>query len=173
MEQEEQPQHLSGGIYNYFQGATIHNIVINGNMTKSGAEHYQREEKKEGNGYTDEQVATALANITGKGKPIDSKRKWAGAIWLLRWVCNYPSNTRLACERINSLPLPEDLEYVCDYRNVRELATLSFLNEDARHMESVKYSKNDEGVFLEMRGVAIALDEELQRTNDYKACVNM
>ena len=44
MEQEEQPQHLSGGIYNYFQGATIHNIVINGNMTKSGAEHYQREE---------------------------------------------------------------------------------------------------------------------------------
>ena len=123
--------------------------------------------------YSDEQVATALANITGKGKPIDSKRKWAGAIWLLRWVCNYPSNTRLACERINSLPLPEDLEYVCDYRNVRELTTLSFLNEDARHMESVKYSKNDEGVFMELRKVAIALDEELQRMNDYKACVNM
>ena len=29
-----------GGIVNYFQGATIHNLVINGNMTKNGDEHY-------------------------------------------------------------------------------------------------------------------------------------
>lgn len=40
MEQTE-PHHHHGGIYNYFQGATIHNIVINGNMTKNGNEHYQ------------------------------------------------------------------------------------------------------------------------------------
>ena len=30
----------SGGIFNYFQGATIHNLVINGNMTKSGPDQF-------------------------------------------------------------------------------------------------------------------------------------
>ncbi len=32
--------HLQGGITNYFQGATIHNLVINGNMTHNGKEYY-------------------------------------------------------------------------------------------------------------------------------------
>lgn len=173
METEETPHHHHGGIYNYFQGATIHNLVINGNMNKNGNDNYHEGHCQEKHNYNDEQVATALANIVGKGKPIDSKRKWAGAIWLLQWVCNYPQNARLACERINSLPLPQDLEYACDYRNVRELTTLSFMNEDARHMESVKYSKNDEGVFLELREVAIALEEELQKTTEYKPFDNM
>lgn len=47
METNETPQR-HGGIVNYFQGATIHNIVINGNMNRSGAEHYSKtaEEKK-------------------------------------------------------------------------------------------------------------------------------
>lgn len=36
--------HQHGGIVNYFQGATIHNIVINGNMTRSGSESYNTEE---------------------------------------------------------------------------------------------------------------------------------
>lgn len=45
MESTETPQHV-GGIVNYFQGATIHNIVINGNMTKRGAEHYHTQEAK-------------------------------------------------------------------------------------------------------------------------------
>lgn len=164
MEALEEIPHHSGGIYNYFQGATINNLVINGNMTKTGSEFFNSENKGQSTSYSDEQVAQALANIVGKGKPIDSKRKWAGAIWLLQWECDYPSNTKQACERINSLPLPEGLEYTCDYRNVRELTTLSFLREDARHLEEVKYSKNDEGVFLEMKKVVKALSEELRKT---------
>ena len=168
METTETPQHSGNGIYNYFQGATINNLVINGNMTKSGEEHYHSTpaDSQNQHTYNDLQVAKALTNIVGKGKAIDSKWKWAGAIWLLQWVCNYPSNTRQACEKINSLPLPEDLEFCCDYRNVRELTTLSFLSEDARHLENVKYSKNDEGAFLELRKVVKALGEELQKTID-------
>jgi len=172
METGETPQH-HGGIVNYFQGATIHNMVINGNMSKNGTENYSGNAEKTEPSYSDEQVATALANIVGRGKPIDAKWKWAGAIWLLQWVCNYPSNARMACERINQLPLPEGLEYACDYRNVREVTTLPFLNEDARHIERVKYSKNDEGVFLEMKKVVKALGEELKKTIDYKPCANM
>ena len=60
--------------------------------------------------------------------------------------------------------LHEHLDYKCDYRNVRELATLSFFSEDARHLDKVKYSKNDEGTFREMKNIVVALDEELQKT---------
>jgi hypothetical protein len=38
---EEEQQH--GGIVNYFQGTTIHNLVINGNMTRRGRERYGSE----------------------------------------------------------------------------------------------------------------------------------
>ena len=32
MEQQEETSQHFGGIYNYFEGATIHNLVINGNL---------------------------------------------------------------------------------------------------------------------------------------------
>jgi hypothetical protein len=61
METTEQPQHRGGDIYNYFQGATINNLVINGNMTKSGSEQYDnREHQEEKRSLTPEQVKAAL-----------------------------------------------------------------------------------------------------------------
>lgn len=159
MEQQEETSQHFGGIYNYFEGATIHNLVINGNMSKSGNEYFTS--ASEHPEYSDAQVCTALSNIVGKGKAIDSKQKWAGALWLLHWRCGYPAKAQDFCERIERLQLPEDLEYKCDYRNIRELATLSFINEDATHMERVKYSKNDQAAFLQLRDVAMALDKEL------------
>lgn len=156
--------HHLGGILNLFQGATIYNLVINGNMTKSGQEYYQTESTKTDQGqYSDEEIAQALSNIVGKGKPINMKQKWAGALWYLRWECNFPFKPQDFCERIDMLPLPNNLEYTCDYNNIRPLATLSFMNEDPRHMESVKYSKNDEQAFFMLRGVVVALDEELKK----------
>lgn len=152
-----------GGIYNYFQGATIHNMVINGNMTKSGPENYYQSSNTEAN-YSDQQIAKALANIVGKDKPIDSKQKWAGAMWLLRWECNFPAKAMDFCNRINALPLPADLEFKCEYNNIRMLSTLSFMNEDARDLENVKYKSDDKIAFLQMREVVIALRKELEKT---------
>lgn len=113
--------------------------------------------------YSDEQIARALANIVGKNRAIDSKQKWAGAHWLLRWECNFPARAQDFCERVALLPLPEDLEFKCDYNNIRPLSTLSFVNEDPRHIEDVKYSKNDEQAFFMLKPVVIALMEELQK----------
>lgn len=113
--------------------------------------------------YTDRQVAKALTNIVGKGKPIDSKQKWAGALWMLHWMCGYPIKAQEFCARIDQLPLPDDLEYQCDYRNIRELATLSFIAQDATQMEKVIHSKNDENTFLQLRYVALALSQELKK----------
>lgn len=166
METLEKPQQ-HGGIYNYFSGATINNLVINGNMTKNGPENYNSNQEKK-NTYSDTQIAQALSRIVGKGKAIDTKQKWAGALWLLRWECDYPSRAFDFCERIKSLPLPEDLEISCEYNNIRPLSTLSFMNEDPRYMDSVKYSKNDEAVFFQMREVVNALQRELQNTTDFE-----
>lgn len=77
METLEKPQQ-HGGIYNYFSGATINNLVINGNMTKNGPENYNSNQEKK-NTYSDTQIAQALSRIVGKGKAIDTKQKWAGA----------------------------------------------------------------------------------------------
>lgn len=57
--EQEQPHHHRGGIYNYFQGATIHNIVINGNMNKYGNEQYNisSDNRKQA---TPEQIIRAL-----------------------------------------------------------------------------------------------------------------
>lgn len=173
MEIEEQP-FSHGGTFFFFEGAKIYNLTINsGILTKNGDEHhhYNSAERQENSGYSDEQIAKALTQIVGTGRPIDSKQKWAGAMWLLRWRCNFPAKAQEFCQRINSLPFERELEYKCEYNNIRLLSTLSFMNEDARHIENVKYSKNDEQVFFQMREIALELDKELKKTKENKLVV--
>ena len=65
MESTEPTQHRSG-IFNYFQGATINNLVINGNMTKSGSENYHNTGSKETtSSVTAEQVVEAVKRCKG------------------------------------------------------------------------------------------------------------
>ena len=73
-------------IKNYFGGATIHNLVVNGNIIKNncpeyngtehhgpeynGTEHYSDERgAATADGYTDEQVAQARQHDLGRGRP--------------------------------------------------------------------------------------------------------
>lgn len=97
----------------------------------------------------------------GKDRVIDAKWKWAGAHWYLRWACNYPVDANDFCKKIKSLNLDIEEKYQCDYRNIRELATLSFMSQDATKMQKVQPSKNDEKVFVVCREVALKLAEEL------------
>ncbi len=162
MEEEEKSMRCGGNIYNYFQGATIHNMVVNGNMTKSGTENYHDSTAamKE---YSDEQVARALEAIVGKGKPIDAKWKWAGAKWLLNFVADFPLKTQDFCKRIALLKFSRELEFDCDYNNIRAVSTLSFLSENPLQMDKVRYSEADKGAFLQLRSVVQALQRELEK----------
>jgi hypothetical protein len=144
-------------------GMQVGQLIIGNEGTINYHDHRGGSGEKKTCTYTDEQLARALENIVGRGKAIDSKQKWAGVLWLLRWNCNYPTNARLACERIGNLPFSKELEYSCDYNNVRPLTTLSFLNEDPNHLDAVKYSKTDEQAFFQLRSVVIALKDELQK----------
>ena len=144
-------------------GARIGNLFFDNHAAMTIHNHMGEDVKRSGN-YTDGQVAAALLNIIGKNKPIDSKQKWAGAHWYLRWVCNYPAKAQDFCMRINQLPFHEEPEIKCEYNNIRALSTLSFMNEDPEHLESVKYSKHDEAAFFQMREVVVALRGELKKT---------
>lgn len=144
-------------------GAKIGQLIMDNHGTMN-IDNHMGEDEKRSEAYTDKQVATALMNIIGKNKPIDSKQKWAGAHWFLRWVCNYPAKPQDFCTRINQLPFEVEPEFKCEYNNIRALSTLSFMNEDPEHLESVKYSKHDEAAFFQMREVVVALRGELKKT---------
>ena len=161
---EQQAAGGSGNIYNYFQGATIHNMVINGNMTRSGTENYYDEKGDVKHEYSDAQVARALEAIVGKGKPIDAKWKWAGAKWLLNFVADFPLKSQDFCSRIAQLQFSRELEFDCDYNNIRAVSTLSFLSENPLQMDKVRYSEADKGAFLQLRSVVQALQRELEKT---------
>ena len=152
----------NGGGFNVHVYSSGNNIAQSMTVTYNGPV-YNGQGGEQELAYTDEEVAQALVNIVGKSKAIDSKQKWAGAHWGLRWLCNYPTKAQDFCDKIDTLHLPEDLEFKCDYRNIRELSTLSFMNEDARKLESVRYSKSDESVFYQLREVVVALYAELQK----------
>ena len=97
----------------------------------------------------------------GKGRVIDAKWKWAGAYWYLRWTCNYPVDAKEFCKKIRSLELDIPEDYECSYESIRKICTLSFMDSDARRMDIVRVSKNDQGMFSQCREIALKLAEEL------------
>ena len=114
----------------------------------------------EAGGYTDEQIAQAITAIDGKGKPLNSKRKWTGVHWCLRWYCNFPPTPKEFCERVKELPLGP-LPFECDYTSIRHDSTLSFMEQNPRYMDKVKPSKQDVPFFNECRHVVLSLVTEL------------
>ncbi len=151
------------------QGGFVVNVYSPGNQiiqTQNNNYYgtvYQNGAGQAAEGFTDEQVGTALRAIVGKDKVIDCKWKWAGAYWYLRWACGYPVDTQEFCSKIKSLDLDIEERYQCDYRNIREITTLPFMAQDATRMNKIQPRKGDEKVFAVCREVALKLAEELGR----------
>ena len=124
-----------------------------------------KELNEDSDAFSDEQVAQALESCVGKGQVIDAKWKWAGAYWYLRWTCNYPVDAKEFCQKIKSLELDIPADYECSYESIRKICTLSFMDYDARRMDIVRVSKNDQGVFSQCREVALKLAEELGKAS--------
>jgi hypothetical protein len=160
MEKEEKQKLLQG----MFSGADLREVQVIG-IAESGSKIVYKEVHASGSAkpeLTDEQIARAIMTINGKGKSLDSKQKWAAVHWVLRWVCNFPVKSAEFCARVAQLPLAQDLEFPCDNRNIRELSTLSFCNQDPRAMDEVKPSRSEQKEFVQLREVALALLKELQ-----------
>ena len=127
--------------------------------------HRVKELNEEGDAYSDKLVAQVLEASAGKGLVLDAKWKWAGAYWLLRWACNYPVDAKEFCKKIRSLEMDIADEYDCSYESIRKLCTLSFMDYDPRHMESVRVSKNDQGMFSQCREIVLKLVDEFQNAS--------
>lgn len=157
------------------QGSFVVNIYSPGNeiiQTQNNTYYgpvYQGVREAGMHNYTDEQIKTALLACVGEDKVIDSKWKWAGAYWYMRWCCKYPVDPKDFCKKIEELGLGLPAKYRCDYRNIREFTTLSFMTQDASIIDKVKPSKADEKVFSICREVALKLAEELGKAYLKKA----
>ena len=127
--------------------------------------HRVKELNEEGDAYSDKQVAQVLEASAGKGLVIDAKWKWAGAYWLLRWACNYPVDAKDFCKKIGSLEMDIAAEYECSYESIRKICTLSFMDYDPRRMDSVRASKNDQGMFSQCREIVLRLVDEFGKTS--------
>ena len=127
--------------------------------------HRVRELNEDSDGYSDKQVARALEASVGKGRVIDAKWKWAGAYWYLRWTCNYPVDAKEFCKKIGTLDLDIPAEYECSYESIRKICTLSFMDSDARRMDIVRVSKNDQGMFSQCREIVLRLVDEFGKTS--------
>lgn len=155
------------GIYNYFEGATINNLVINsGSYTKNGAEHhYYKQAAKEDNKkqYSDEQIAKALQGICGKEKSLNNYQLWLGACCLLMDKYNFPRNLESCCERIMQLPY-EALELECKYDNIRKFAFLRFVKEGVDTWDTYVPKDEEKKLFYGCKRVAYDLEKALQET---------
>ena len=145
--------------------------MIEALLKKSQAAQLRRDIKRrvkelndDSEAYNDKQVALALENCVGKGRVIDAKWKWAGAYWYLRWTCNYPVEAKDFCTKIRSLDLDIPIDYECSYENIRKYCTLSFMDYDARRMDIVRVSRNDQSMFSQCREIALKLADELGKT---------
>lgn len=162
METQDISELRGGRIVNYFDGATIHNMVLNyGTNTMN---NYNGQVGTDGARYTDAEVARALEAIVGKERPIDAKWKWAGAYWWLRWACGWPVDVPRFCRRVQELPFSGELAVECMYNDIRRVCKLTFMEQDPQKMHAVQPSSADAAPFAACREVALRLAEELRRT---------
>ena len=120
------------------------------------------------NGFSDEQVSGALLACVGKDKAINTKWKWAGAYWCLRWKCFYPVDPKAFCDKIKTLAigLPDDLD--CSYESIRKYCSLSFMDSDPFGKTEIRVSNMDKGTYSVCRQIALNLGEELGKTTILK-----
>ncbi len=150
-------------IYNGNIGQKIEHVdTIHFHMDGDGQFHFgEVGSTRRLGGYSDEQIARAITAINGSGKPLNTKRRWAGVYWCLRWYCNFPASASEFCQRVKKLPLGS-LDYECDYNCIRRDCTLSFMGQDARFIDRAKPSNMDKDFFMQCREVVLALAQELE-----------
>ena len=110
----------SDRIVNYFNGATIHNLVINGNMNKNGTEYYQADSRVQ------EESQPMVVRRPTDDMIIEGVRRcqaffWAGAAWAVvyRVLQSDYDESRSVTQFEEDMFLPsEGLNYRCSPRAV-------------------------------------------------------
>lgn len=109
-----------------------------------------------------EDIAKALMDLNGKGKPIDSQTAWLGACCNLAWRHGFPRNLGDCCKAIDHLPLNvAELEYECKYESIRRFGCWNFVKVDVRMWPTYMPRDDEKQMFEKCLAVSQALDEKL------------
>ena len=111
---------LNDRIVNYFNGATIHNLVINGNMNKGGTEYYEADSRVQ------EEPQPMVVRRPTDDMIIEGVRRcqaffWAGAAWAVvyRVLQSDYDESRSVNQFEEDMFLPsEGLNYRCSPRTI-------------------------------------------------------
>lgn len=153
--------HRRSGIFYYFGGATINNLVIN-----SGTEYHHQSstDNRRNKEYSDEQIAKAIKSINGKDNVLNNYQMWLGVCCLLSNKYGFPHNLEKCCERIINLPYEGDgPELECKYESIRKFAYMRFVKEDVDDWESYTPKVEEERLFYNCRIVAKELEKAINR----------
>ena len=154
-----------GTVYN-FEGANLNNLVINGNMTKTGPEYYGQESTaKPKSAYTDEVIARAIMAVNGEKKPLCEKQLFLAVIKVLKYKCGWTDRWEAACDRINALPMIKamGLSVKCDYNNVKAPSALKFASVDYEQWPTYVPGGAEKELFNKNKAVGEAFAEELDK----------
>jgi len=153
-----------GGIVNHFGGATIHNLVINGNMTKNGTEYYgDHSSDIPVSAYTDEVVGNAILALNGHKKPLCEKQLFLGIIKVLSAKCGWSCKWATSCDRINQLEVAANFEVRCDANNLKAPSALKFASLDYQEWEDYVPLPAERDVFNKNKTLAKLFEEELDK----------
>ena len=154
----------NGGIVNNFGGATIHNLVINGNMNKNGTEYYGDQSSNiPVSAYTDEVVGNAILALNGLKKPLCEKQLFLGIIKVLSAKCGWSSKWATSCDRINQLEVASGFEVKCEANNLKAPSALKFASLDYSEWEDYDPSPTERDVFNKNKTLAKLFEEELDK----------
>jgi len=152
-----------GGIVNYFQGATIHNLVINSGRNAHGdatTNNYTKEKSKN-ECFTDEQIAQAIVAVSGEGKPLSLMKHYVGIICALQSM-GWPQKFATCCTRINQLPGHEFYPVKCDSNAIKSTQVLKFASVDYKEWGNYQPKAGEEAaVFKECKFAADSFVEVL------------
>ena len=116
--------------------------------------------------YTDSQVARAIVQISGEGKPLSLMKHYVGVICVLQSM-GWPRKFATCCARINALPGHEAYPVRCDSNAIKATQALKFTSVDYKEWGTYTPHPGEEtGVFRECKWAADAFAETLQSIAD-------
>jgi hypothetical protein len=140
-------------------GMNVGQLII-GN---SGTVNYynQRSAERKPETYSDEQVARAIAEISGEGKPLSLMKHYVGVICALQSM-GWPQKFATCCTRINQLPGHESYPVRCDSNAIKSTQALKFASVDYKEWGTYKPKPGEEAaVFKECKFAADSFVEVL------------
>mgnify|MGYP006873043081 CR=1 FL=1 len=137
---------------------TIGNMMIG---DKNTLNYYERE-KEESAVYSDQQIARAIMEISGKGKPLSLMRHYVGVICVLQTL-GWSHKFAACCNRINNLPGYESFPVRCESGALKSTQIMKFVGTDYREWRNYEpHSSEERRLFNECKFAADAFAEALK-----------